>query len=244
MLTLDPGNAAAAVRWDQQADVVVVGSGASGAVAALAAHERGSRVLMLEKSPVFGGTSAKSAGMFWIANNFHMREKGLADPKPQFIAYCARYAYPHLYNPKSPTLGLSRETYDLIAAYYEEGSVMVDAMRRMGALRAGRFHILPENEALDLPDYFEHGEENQAARGRGLGARKADGSLGFGSELMGQLKAKLDAFGIPVLTSHRVVKVVMNKGGEVVGVIAENDEWPGRRARASGRGLRHGWLYI
>ncbi|WP_432262328.1 FAD-dependent oxidoreductase [Cupriavidus sp. TMH.W2] len=66
----------------------MVGGGASGAVAALTAHQNGSRVLMLEKSPVFGGTSAKSAGMFWIANNFHMREKGLEDPKPDFIAYC------------------------------------------------------------------------------------------------------------------------------------------------------------
>lgn len=224
MLALGASGAPAKMHWHQQADVVVVGGGASAAVAALTAREHGAQVVMLEKSPVFGGTSAKSAGMFWIPDNFHMREKGLPDPKPDFIAYCVKYSYPHLYNPKSPTLGVSKDIYDLIAAYYDHGSPMVDMLRSTGALRVGRFHILPEGEAQDLPDYFEHGAENKAPRGRGLGARKADGTLGFGSELMGQLKAKIDQLRIPVLTSHRVTQLVTNAKGEVVGVLADTDD--------------------
>ncbi|UDM52782.1 FAD-dependent oxidoreductase [Cupriavidus sp. MP-37] len=224
VLASDAVAGTAKVSWRHQADVVVAGSGASAAVAALTARSQGASVMMLEKSPVIGGTSAKSAGMFWIANNFRMRAKGMEDAKPDFLAYCIRYSYPHLYNPASATLGVSQSVYDLIGAYYDHGTAMVDLMRSSGALRVGRFHILPESEADDLPDYFEHGAENKAPRGRGLGALKADGTLGFGSELMGQLKARIDQLGIPVLTSHRVTSLVTNASGEVVGVVADSDE--------------------
>jgi 3-oxosteroid 1-dehydrogenase len=222
--TLSATAAQAAFRSGRDADVVIVGSGAAAAVAAITARSCGARVTMLERSPVFGGTSAKSAGMFWVPNNFHMKELGLADPREPFIAYCARYSYPQVYDPKSPTMGLPKSVYELIAAFYDNGSLMIDALRGMKALRVGRYHILPESEAQDLPDYFEHAEENKAPRGRGLGALKLDGSLGFGDELMGQLKAKLDELQVPVLVSHRVNRLLLNSRGEAIGVEATHGD--------------------
>ena len=50
-------------------DVVVVGSGAAGAVAALRAAERGLSVLVVEKAHKFGGTSATSGGVLWVPDN-------------------------------------------------------------------------------------------------------------------------------------------------------------------------------
>lgn len=57
-------------------DVVVVGSGAAGAMAALRAADLGLKVVILEKAHKFGGTSATSGGVMWIPNHQLDGEKG------------------------------------------------------------------------------------------------------------------------------------------------------------------------
>ena len=54
--------------FDHSVDVVAVGGGAAGPIAALVAAHRGASVLLLEKSPIFGGTAAKSGGVYWVPN--------------------------------------------------------------------------------------------------------------------------------------------------------------------------------
>ncbi|MGE0776515.1 MAG: FAD-dependent oxidoreductase, partial [Sphingomonadaceae bacterium] len=49
-------------------DVVVVGSGAGGLLAAVRAHDLGLRTVLIEKSDRFGGTSSVSGGAIWIPN--------------------------------------------------------------------------------------------------------------------------------------------------------------------------------
>jgi succinate dehydrogenase/fumarate reductase flavoprotein subunit len=53
-------------RWDYTADVVVVGYGAAGGNAAIAAHDAGAKVLVLEKMPLAGGNSGVCAGFMFI----------------------------------------------------------------------------------------------------------------------------------------------------------------------------------
>lgn len=52
---------------EAQADVVVVGGGASGLAAAASALESGARVIVLEKAPHTGGSAALSAGIVTAA---------------------------------------------------------------------------------------------------------------------------------------------------------------------------------
>lgn len=52
-------------QFDTVVDVVVVGSGAGGMTAALTAKHEGLDTLLVEKAPVFGGTTALSGGGIW-----------------------------------------------------------------------------------------------------------------------------------------------------------------------------------
>jgi succinate dehydrogenase/fumarate reductase flavoprotein subunit len=78
--------------WDVEADVVVIGSGAAGLTAALAAHEAGAKVVVIEKASKIGGASAVSGGVVWIPNNHHMAEVGIPDSRSEAIAYVTRLA--------------------------------------------------------------------------------------------------------------------------------------------------------
>src|SRR5690242_9424610 len=60
-----------------EVDVLVAGSGAAGLVAALAAAERGARVLVAERGDAFGGTTALSGGRVWVPGNAHGNVAGL-----------------------------------------------------------------------------------------------------------------------------------------------------------------------
>ena len=72
-----------AVREDF-ADVVVVGAGAAGMMAALAAAKAGARVVVLEKAAKLGGTAAVSGGIVWAPGNDHMAG---SDSRDDALAY-------------------------------------------------------------------------------------------------------------------------------------------------------------
>src|ERR1700761_2293892 len=63
----------------QEFDVVVVGSGGAGMVAALAAAHRGLSTLVIEKAAHFGGSTARSGGGVWIPNNEVLQSDGVKD---------------------------------------------------------------------------------------------------------------------------------------------------------------------
>jgi succinate dehydrogenase/fumarate reductase flavoprotein subunit len=56
-------------EWNAEADVVIIGYGAAGANAAIAAHDAGAEALVLEKMPTPGGNSGVSAGAMVIPEN-------------------------------------------------------------------------------------------------------------------------------------------------------------------------------
>jgi 3-oxosteroid 1-dehydrogenase len=73
--------------WDQSADLVIVGSGGGGLVAAMAAIDRGLAPIVLEKQPLLGGSTAMSGGVIWMPNNPLMRAAGVADSHADGLAY-------------------------------------------------------------------------------------------------------------------------------------------------------------
>ncbi|KPF64052.1 FAD-dependent oxidoreductase [Porphyrobacter sp. AAP60] len=71
----------------QETDVIILGTGAAGMAAALAAHETGAEVLLVEQHDRIGGTSAISGGVIWVADNPRMRAAGMDDTPEDALAY-------------------------------------------------------------------------------------------------------------------------------------------------------------
>ncbi len=65
--------------WDEQVDLLILGTGAGGLSAAVTGANEGLSVLVLEKTEFLGGTTAYSAGTCWIPNNQFQRATGIID---------------------------------------------------------------------------------------------------------------------------------------------------------------------
>jgi flavocytochrome c len=66
-------------KWDQEADIVIVGSGFAGLAAAIEAKKAGSSVIILEKMKGYGGNSTISDGVVAAAATGMQAAAGIAD---------------------------------------------------------------------------------------------------------------------------------------------------------------------
>jgi fumarate reductase flavoprotein subunit len=71
---------------DPDVDVLIVGAGACGLVAALAARQAGASVLLLERDVSPGGTTAMSSGLIPAADSRVQRRAGVCDDSPALFA--------------------------------------------------------------------------------------------------------------------------------------------------------------
>lgn len=76
-------------RWDEEADIVVVGFGAAGFAAAVTAHELGARVVMLEKAP-----AGEEGGNTRVAGQGYLNTSSAADAAAYLTALCGPYTVP------------------------------------------------------------------------------------------------------------------------------------------------------
>lgn len=146
-------------------DVIVVGSGAAGLLAATTAADAGMRVLVLEKAEWLGGTSAISGGTLWVANNRYMRERGLSDSRSAAIDYL-----------RAVSRGQTAE--EVLEAVVDRGPEMIDWLADEVGLRFASAHDYPDYRP-DLP-------------GAVAGGRSLDPAL-FDSTTLGPLRAALRA---------------------------------------------------
>ncbi|WP_313670057.1 FAD-dependent oxidoreductase [Sandarakinorhabdus sp.] len=73
--------------WDESVDVLVVGSGAGGMMAALVASHAGADALVIEKTEQWGGTSATSGAGIWIPASDQARAAGFEDSAEAAFRY-------------------------------------------------------------------------------------------------------------------------------------------------------------
>lgn len=211
-------------QWDHVTDVLCVGSGAAASTAACVAVGRGAKVLMIEKLPVLGGTTAKSAGVMWIPNHYILREAGIVDRREDCLRYMARYAYPRVYDAASPTLGLDPLQYALLGALFDNGSKAVDTLRSLGAMRFKEFRLDPTDR--DTPDYADHLTENKVPSRRTIQPDVEtvsinDGSAG-GIALVGIMQDWLRKKNVQIFLETRATGVIV-ENGRAIGLEAEQD---------------------
>ena len=117
--------------WDKEVDVLVVGSGAGGMLAALVAARNHADVLIVEKERLWGGTSATSGAGIWIPASDQAAAAGFHDHVDDAFKYVR-------------ALSADNVPDENIRAYVENASKM---LRWMGANTEIEYHAFP------YPDY-------------------------------------------------------------------------------------------
>jgi 3-oxosteroid 1-dehydrogenase len=119
-------------------DVIVVGSGAAGAMAALRSVELGLSTLIIEKAHKYGGTSATSGGVLWIPNH------GLApndDSREQALQYLTELVSGPIQR-------------DRLEAFVDQGPQMVQFLVSLG------ISLMP----AQWPDYYPDAKSARSDR--------------------------------------------------------------------------------
>lgn len=139
--------------WDDEVDVLVVGTGGAGLAAAIAAADAGASVLVVEASDRWGGTTMRSGGGLWMPANPLMLRDGVEDSVDKALTYLDR-----VIGDVGPASSPERRR-----AFVEAIPGVVD---RLGALG------VRWTRAKDYPDYYP--EEPGGAIGRGIEAEPFD----------------------------------------------------------------------
>jgi 3-oxosteroid 1-dehydrogenase len=127
-------------------DVVVLGTGAAGLVAALAAHDAGAKVGVFEKADVIGGTTALSGGVCWMPCNHLAAAAGLHDSREDALTYL-----------RSLSHGLISE--ELAQALVDGTAPVLEYLESKTPLR---FQLLP------IPDYHAERPGGKPLGGRSI----------------------------------------------------------------------------
>jgi succinate dehydrogenase/fumarate reductase flavoprotein subunit len=167
-----------------ECDVLVAGSGCSGMSAAITARHRGLDVLIVEKEPRFGGTTARSGGWLWIPGTSLAKAYGIAETPEQARTYLRHEA--------GNNFDAAR-----VDAFLSAGPEAVDFFTTKTALRF--------DMPLVFPDY--HAEAPGGTQGgRSMVTRPFDGlELGDQIKTLGMPLPELTVFGMMLGSGKEII---------------------------------------
>lgn len=167
-----------------ECDVLVAGSGCSGMSAAITARYRGLDVLIVEKQPRFGGTTARSGGWLWIPGTSLAKAYGIEEAPEQARTYLRHEA--------GNNFDAAR-----VDAFLSAGPEAVDFFTTRTALRF--------DMPLVFPDY--HAEAPGGAQGgRSMVTRPFDGrELGDLIKTLGMPLPELTVFGMMLGSGKEII---------------------------------------
>lgn len=122
--------------FEETFDWVVVGSGAGSMSSALVMRKAGKSVLILEKTPFVGGTTAKSGGVIWVPNNRFLKAEEPDESAEKAITYLDAVCE-----------DLPGSSHEKRLAYVAEAPKMIDFLIAEG--------IALERGSNFWPDYYD-----------------------------------------------------------------------------------------
>ena len=167
-----------------ECDALVVGSGCAGMSAAVTAGHGGLNVLIVEKEPRFGGTTARSGGWLWIPGTSLAKDWGIAESPDQARTYLRHEA--------GNSFDAAR-----VDAFLTKGPEAVDFFTAKTALRF--------DMPLTFPDY--HAEAPGGTQGgRSMVTRPFDGhELGPKLKDIGGPLPELTVFGMMLGSGKEII---------------------------------------
>ena len=144
-------------RFDLHAPVLVVGAGACGLVAALAARDAGAEVLVLERDAAPAGSTALSSGFIPACETRWQREKRVVDPVAQMVADVRRKNHDQA-DPRvvEAVCRASGPTLEWLADSHGVPFVLVEGFLYPGH-SALRMHAVPEKTGAALMAALQRG---------------------------------------------------------------------------------------
>jgi len=191
----------------KSADVIVVGSGGAGLMAAMTAADEGAKVLQIEKMGNLGGCWAPGIGNFGTTSGvatIMQFEAGIYHDSPDyFYTDCMR-----------DSRGRLRSNPEILRFYCERAGIIVDWLDRIGAYqqknRQPRYGIFGEDWSV-LRSYFLNND--------------------FGRLILAQHQRRVDRRDIIVLLNTHVTSLILEKGS-IVGVKAQDEAGTSKEYRA------------
>lgn len=227
-------------EWTEEADVIVVGSGAAGLTAAFTAATEGLEVLLLEKTERFGGTTAYSGAGIWLPGNHVIREAGVDDSVELGLEYLS-------------ALVAGRTPEELQRRYVETGPELVryltdsspwlqfihtpfpDYFPGHGRFDLGRGLFPAPAARAELGDAVARLRAPVSVETFGLTTGHPAATLEGGQALVGRfLRALQDREGVELRALSPVVELI-EEDGQVCGVVVDGDG--GRRRIRARRGV-------
>ena len=197
-----------ALDWRATADVIVIGFGAAGAVAALEAREHGADVLLLDRFEG-GGATAYSGGIIYAGNTRHQREAGYDDPPSNMYAYLAQEVGDAV---DPATLRRFCDDSGPNLAWLEQHGVPFRS-----SLFSGKSTYPPEDKYL----YYSGNEKLERFAAHAHPAPRGHRVFGkgwTGKDLFAQLKGAVERAGVRRLDHARAARLIVDAQRRVVGI--------------------------
>ena len=209
-------------HWDREADVVVIGSGATGLPAAIVAREAGASVIIVEKEPHIGGHAITSGGHLPLGGGTPYQKKyGIEDSADLFFRDLTDWSVvetngfpPYRYNDREIIRAFADNSVATFEFLLAHGVKVIDRPPNSIGHEIG-VSVLRTMQ-IDVADWpMVH---------TGKPADPNDPEIRGGAGLIRPLEAAARKAGIDILVEHRMTAIFREapKSGRVLGIAVDH----------------------